>query len=294
MWRIADKKVKYNAVPDTDTDPSSSQIFAVVVAGARRSKVTSRHRCGTRCLVQLDSRRVPYAESVESRASRCTRTGPPSSTRPSTWSSFAPAVSSSLTPTRPPPVNAAGAPYAPSPTTSLLCRTMAAFVPTVAAPGCSWTPAARAVCATRPLGTGAPAARHPTRRVRAGRVTVTAAAKPLDVTADTFDVEVMQSVRFAVRQGHCGSVVLAGSGVCFVRAHWKRVCARRSGRRHLLAVVCGWRAGVRLHRGDGSACQATRSADWVWMPDARSPLPRAWQPARSRPGPVDLCAGCGG
>jgi len=103
---------------------------------------------------------------------------------------------------------------------------MAAFVPTVAAPGCSWTPAARAVCATRPLGTGAPAARHPTRRVRAGRVTVTAAAKPLDVTADTFDVEVMQSVRFAVMQGHCASVVLAGSGVCFVRAHWKRVCAR--------------------------------------------------------------------
>jgi len=118
----------------------------------------------------------------------------------------------------PPPaclLSASPAPPTPSPTTSLLRCTMAAFVPTVAAPGCSWTPAARAVCTTRALRTGAPAVRRPARRVRAGRVTVTAAAKPVDVTADSFDAEVMQSVRFAVMQGHCGLVVPAGSGVCW-------------------------------------------------------------------------------
>lgn len=71
---------------------------------------------------------------------------------------------------------------------------MAAFVPVTAA-ACAWTPAASAVCAKRAATAPASAAaRRPARRVRAGRVAVTAAAvKPVDVTADTFDAEVMES-----------------------------------------------------------------------------------------------------
>eukprot|EP00170_Pyropia_yezoensis_P003265 contig_13623_g3272 len=69
---------------------------------------------------------------------------------------------------------------------------MAAFVPTTAAAAaCAWTPAATAVCAKRAATAPASAAiRLPGRRVRAGRVAVTAAAvEPVDVTADTFDAE---------------------------------------------------------------------------------------------------------
>lgn len=75
---------------------------------------------------------------------------------------------------------------------------MAAFVPaTAAAAACAWTPAASAVCAKRVVPAAAAVAHRPARRVRAGRVAVTAAAaKPVDVTADTFDAEVMESVRF--------------------------------------------------------------------------------------------------
>lgn len=72
---------------------------------------------------------------------------------------------------------------------------MAAFVPaTAAAAACAWTPAASAVCAKRAAPAAAAVAHRPARRVRAGRVAVTAAAaKPVDVTADTFDAEVMES-----------------------------------------------------------------------------------------------------
>lgn len=95
----------------------------------------------------------------------------------------------------------------PSPFTVV---TMAAFVPTTAAAAaCAWTPAATAVCAKRAATAPASAAiRLPGRRVRAGRVAVTAAAvEPVDVTADTFDAEVMESARafmFLLLFPHCG------------------------------------------------------------------------------------------
>lgn len=97
---------------------------------------------------------------------------------------------------------------------------MAAFVPaTAAAAACAWTPAASAVCAKRAAPAAATVAHRPARRVRAGRVAVTAvAAKPVDVTADTFDAEVMESVRFLFPFGPAlfGSTV-AGCGLRAVR-----------------------------------------------------------------------------
>lgn len=132
----------------------------------------------------LTSSTTPSSVSppLTSQAVRLSAPTPPSLTPPP-----APDVTRSLLPrpTSPPP----------PPFTVI---TMAAFVPTTAAAAaCAWTPAASAVCAKRAAAApAAAAARRPARRVRAGRVAVVAAAaKPVDVTADTFDAEVMESVR---------------------------------------------------------------------------------------------------